>query len=310
MEFKHISVLLEESIDSLNIKEDGIYVDGTLGGGGHSEEILKRLSKKGKLISIDQDEDAIRHSSERLKKYENSIIVKNNFSNIKNILEDLNIEKVDGVLLDLGVSSYQLDNAKRGFSYNKDSEIDMRMDLSNDIDGKKVVNNYSEEELTSIFFEYGEEKFSKRIAKKIVESREIKEIESTLELSEIVKSVIPKSSYSYGDNPEKRVFQAIRIEVNAELKILKKAIEDIIDVTKKGGRVSIITFHSLEDRIVKETFKEKAIDCICPKAFPICVCNNKSKIKIITKKPIIPSKEELDENRRSHSSKLRVCEIK
>lgn len=308
LEFKHISVLLNESVDALNIKKDGIYADGTLGGGGHSEKILERLSGSGLLIGIDQDSEAICAAKKRLEKFTNVIYENTNFKNIKDILIRNSIENIDGAVLDLGVSSYQLDNADRGFSYIADSRLDMRMDLSSELDAYKVVNTYSEENLAKIFFEYGEEKFSRRIASQIVKTRGEKPIETTLELSELVKKCIPQKTVKKGSHPAKRVFQAIRIEVNGELAILESALNDFFDVLKPGGRLAVISFHSLEDRIVKNTFASLAKGCVCPKDFPVCVCGKKPRGKIITRKAVVPSDDEIDRNKRSKSSKLRVIE--
>ena len=308
MEFKHVSVLLNECIEGLNIKDNGIYVDGTLGGGGHSSEILKKLSDKGLLIGIDQDRDALKAASARLQNYKNVKYVHNNFYNVDSILNELGIEKIDGMLMDLGVSSYQLDTGDRGFSYMQDAPLDMRMNRDNSLSAYEVVNNYDEEELYRIIRDYGEEKFAKRIARFIVEKREEKNIETTLELVEIIKAAIPAKARREGPHPAKRTFQAIRIEVNSELSILNKAIEDGVNRLNKGGRMAIITFHSLEDRIVKLKFKELATACTCPKEFPICICGVKAKVKIISRKAIEPSKEEVDENPRSRSAKLRVIE--
>ncbi len=308
MKFSHKSVLLDETIESLNIKEDGIYVDGTLGGGGHSYEILKRLGPKGRLIGIDQDEDAIKAASERLKEFEDKLtIVKSNYCNIKQVLEDLNIEKVDGILLDIGVSSYQLDNLERGFSYKSDAPLDMRMDKSASLSAKEVINEYDETELFKVIKNYGEEKFAKNIAKHIVLARKEKAIETTGELIEIIKASIP-AKLQTGGHPAKRTFQAIRIEVNKELEVLENTIDTMIDFLKDGGRLSIITFHSLEDRIVKNKFRDNEDPCTCPKDFPVCVCGKKSKGKVITRKPIVPSDTEISENKRAKSSKLRVFE--
>lgn len=308
MEFKHVSVLLNECIEGLNIKENGIYVDGTLGGGGHSSEILKNLSGDGLLIGIDQDKDALKAAGLRLQNFNNVKFVHSNFYNIDSILNNLQIEKIDGMLMDLGVSSYQLDTGDRGFSYMQDAPLDMRMNRENSLSAYEVVNNYEEEEIYRIIRDYGEEKFAKRIARFIVENREKKPIETTLELVEIIKSAIPAKARREGPHPAKRTFQAIRIEVNSELSILNKAIEDGINRLNKGGRMAIITFHSLEDRIVKLKFKELATACTCPKEFPICVCGGKAKVKIITRKAIEPSKEEVEENPRSRSAKLRIVE--
>ena len=308
MEFKPVSVLLNECIDNLNRKENGIYVDGTLGGGGHSLEILKKLSKDGLLIGIDQDEDALKAAKNRLQNFDNVKYVHSNFYNVESVLNNLEIEKIDGILMDLGVSSYQLDTCERGFSYMQDAALDMRMNRENPLSAYNVVNEYEEEELFRIIKDYGEEKFAKRIARFIVENREKKPIETTLELVEIIKAAIPAKARREGPHPAKRTFQAIRIEVNSELSILNKTIEDAVNKLNKGGRVAIITFHSLEDRIVKLKFKELATSCTCPKEFPICVCGGKAKVKIISRKAIEPSKEEVLENPRSRSAKLRVIE--
>ena len=308
MEFNHVSVLLNECLEGLNIKENGIYVDGTLGGAGHSSEILKRLSKEGRLIGIDQDTDALKAAKERLKDYSNVTFVHSNFSNIENVLNNLNIDGVDGILMDLGVSSYQLDEGERGFSYMKDAPLDMRMNRENDFSAYNVVNEYSEEDLYRIIRDYGEEKFAKRIASFIVENRQEKNIETTLELVEIIKNAIPTKARREGPHPAKRTFQAIRIEVNSELSILNKTIEDGVEKLNKGGRMAIITFHSLEDRIVKNKFRDLAVSCRCPKEFPVCVCGEKAKVKIISRKAIEPTKEEVEINPRSRSAKLRVIE--
>lgn len=308
MEFKHISVLLNESVDALCVKKDGIYADGTLGGGGHSEKILEKLGKDGMLVGIDQDIEAIGAAKKRLERFSNVIFENTNFKNIKQILEKNHISAIDGAVLDLGVSSYQLDNAERGFSYIADAALDMRMDKTSPVSAYDVVNTYSEDELAKIFFEYGEEKFSKKIAKEIVIRRQNKNIETTLELSNLIKDVIPPKFVQKGSHPAKRVFQAIRIEVNGELRILEDAINDFFDSLKKGGRLAVISFHSLEDRIVKNTFLNLAKGCICPKDFPVCVCNNKPKGKIITRKPVLPDDEEINMNKRAKSSKLRIIE--
>ena len=308
MEFNHVSVVLNECLEGLNIKENGIYVDGTLGGAGHSSEILKRLSNEGRLIGIDQDTDALKAAKERLKDYSNVTFVHSNFSNIENVLNNLNIDGVDGILMDLGVSSYQLDEGERGFSYMKDAPLDMRMNRENDFSAYNVVNEYSEEDLYRIIRDYGEEKFAKRIASFIVENRQEKNIETTLELVEIIKNAIPAKARREGPHPAKRTFQAIRIEVNSELSILNKTIEDGVEKLNKGGRMAIITFHSLEDRIVKNKFRDLAVSCRCPKEFPVCVCGEKAKVKIISRKAIEPTKEEVEVNPRSRSAKLRVIE--
>lgn len=310
MEFNHVSVLLNECLEGLNIKENGIYVDGTLGGAGHSSEILKRLSKEGRLIGIDQDTDALKAAKERLKDYSNVTFVHSNFSNIENVLNNLNIDGVDGILMDLGVSSYQLDEGERGFSYMKDAPLDMRMNRENDFSAYNVVNEYSEEDLYRIIRDYGEEKFAKRIASFIVENRQEKNIETTLELVEIIKNAIPAKARREGPHPAKRTFQAIRIEVNNELGVINKMIDDAVSMMNKGGRICIITFHSLEDRIVKNEFKELSLSCVCPPELPICQCDKVSEVKVITRKPILPSKEEVEANPRSRSAKLRVAEKK
>ncbi|URZ06361.1 16S rRNA (cytosine(1402)-N(4))-methyltransferase RsmH [Clostridium felsineum] len=307
MEFNHVPVLLEETIENLDIKEDGIYVDCTLGGAGHSSEILKRLSDKGRLIGIDQDKDALKAASERLKDYKNFTFVHDNFSNIKSILEELRIDKIDGILADLGVSSYQLDEAERGFSYMNDAPLDMRMNRDNEFSAYDVVNVYDEEKLYSVIRNYGEEKFAKRIARFIVEKRSEGPINTTFELVEIIKAAIPAKFRRQGPHPAKRTFQAIRIEVNHELQILNKTIEDAVDKLEDGGRICIITFHSLEDRIIKNKYRELQDPCICPKDIPMCVCGKKPKIKIITRKPIEASSAELEYNPRSRSAKLRVA---
>mgnify|MGYP001340700958 CR=1 FL=1 len=308
MEFKHVSVLLNECLENLDIKKDGIYVDCTLGGAGHSYEILKRLSDNGRLIGIDQDMDAINAAKEKLHNYKNVTYVHDNFYNIENILEKLGIEGVDGILMDLGVSSYQLDQPERGFSYMHDAPLDMRMNRDDMKSAFDVVNNYDEDEIVRVIREYGEEKFAKRIAGFITDQRKIAPINTTFELVEIIKSAIPARFRRDGPHPAKRTFQAIRIEVNNELGILSKTIEDGIKKLNKGGRMDIISFHSLEDRIVKTKFKKLQDPCDCPKDFPICICGKKPKIKIITKKPIQAAEEELETNPRSRSAKLRVAE--
>jgi len=305
--FNHKSVLLEECINGLNIKPDGIYVDGTMGGAGHSSEIVKRLSSKGMLIGIDRDEDALSVAKERLKDYNNVKFVHGNHDDIKEILDELGIEKVDGILLDLGVSSYQLDERNRGFSYLGEARLDMRMDRSQKLDAEFVVNSYDEEELSKIFFEYGEEKFSRRVAKNIVEYRKNKRIETTAELVDIIEKSIPASCKNNG-HPAKRVFQAIRIEVNNEIKPLFDTVINSIDVLNNEGRLCIITFHSLEDRAVKNAMIEAAGKCTCPPGLPYCMCGAVSKGKIITRKPILPTDKEMEENSRSKSAKLRIFE--
>lgn len=309
MDFKHISVLLDETIDGLDIKPDGIYVDGTLGGGGHSYEILRKLSPKGRLIGIDQDGEALKAAGERLKKFENQItLVRSNYCEIDKVLKELNVEKVDGILLDIGVSSYQLDNLERGFSYKSDAPLDMRMDTRQELTAADVVNTYSENELFKIIKDYGEDKFAKNIAKHIVLARKEKPLETTKELSEVIKRAIPMKVQAKGGHPAKKTFQAIRIEVNQELTVLKESIDKMIDLLKPNGRICIITFHSLEDRIVKTKFRENENPCTCPPNFPVCVCGKKSKGKVITRKPIIPSEDEIEENKRAKSSKLRIFE--
>ncbi|SDK40238.1 16S rRNA (cytosine(1402)-N(4))-methyltransferase RsmH [Natronincola ferrireducens] len=309
MEFQHTSVLLEECIENLNIKEDGIYVDGTLGGGGHSKEIAKSLGKKGLLIGIDQDTNAINAATKRLQEYTCNIkLIHNNFRNLEEVLQNLQVNKIDGILMDLGVSSHQLDEAERGFSYMQDAALDMRMDASNPLTAKDVVNQYSQEELARIMWQYGEEKWAKRIAEFIVNHRRQEEIKTTYELVDIIKRAIPKGARREGAHPAKRTFQAIRIEVNQELDIIEETIKIATNYLNEGGRICIITFHSLEDRIVKNTYRELNDPCTCPPQFPICQCGNKKQLKIITRKPIIPTKEELEKNPRSRSAKLRVAE--
>lgn len=305
MEFNHKSVLLKETVDGLSIKKNGIYIDGTIGGAGHSLEILKRIGEKGLLIGIDRDEEAICVAREKLKSFKNVIFVHDNHDNIGNILENLNVEGVDGILLDLGVSSYQLDERNRGFSYIGDATLDMRMDKSQELNAKIVVNTYSEERLVQILWEYGEEKFSKRIAKKICEARKDNPIETTFDLVKIIESSIPKNKEGH---PAKRTFQAIRIEVNNEIRPLYNTVINSINCLNNGGRLCIITFHSLEDRAVKNAFKDAMGKCTCPPGLPYCVCGSKSYGKIITKKPILPGAEEIKQNARSKSAKLRIFE--
>lgn len=308
MEFKHISIMAEECMKGLNIKEDGIYVDCTLGGGGHSSFILKNLSAKGRLIGIDQDMEAINAAKERLKAYENVTYVNDNFKNIKYILQNLNIDKVDGILADLGVSSYQLDNAERGFSYMNDAPLDMRMNRDERVSAYEVVNTYSEADLEKVIRDYGEEKFARRIASFIVERRKVKNIETTFELVDVIKAAIPAKARREGPHPAKRTFQAIRIEVNKELEILGKFVEDAAEMMNSRGRIAIITFHSLEDRIIKTKYRQLENPCTCPSEFPVCQCGKKPIVKIITKKPIEPADEEIEVNPRSRSAKLRVAE--
>ncbi len=309
MEFRHISVLLNESVEGLNIKPDGIYADGTLGGGGHSSLICSKLSEKGRLIGIDRDTDALCAAGERLSGYSCKVdLCHSNFFNIKDVLKENKVDALDGAILDLGVSSYQLDTAERGFSYNADARLDMRMDKSAAFDAYTLVNTYEEKRLADIIFKYGEERYARRIAKAICSRRETAPIETTLELSDIIKSAFPASE-RYGDkHPAKRTFQAIRIEVNGELEGLEGAITDFVDSLKPGGRLAIITFHSLEDRIVKNTFAEMLKGCTCPKDFPVCVCGGKPTIKLINKKPVLAGDDELESNFRAHSAKLRIAE--
>ena len=308
MEFHHISVLLNECIDNLNITPDGIYVDGTMGGGGHSLEIAKRLTT-GRVICIDQDPNAHQAAGKRLAEYKDRItFVRDNFGNIANILDSLGIEKIDGMLLDIGVSSHQLDEAERGFSYQQDAPLDMRMNPDRPFSAYDVVNGYDEDELDRVIFTYGEERWARRIAQFIVKEREAKPIETTGELVDIIKKAVPKGARKDGPHPAKRTFQAIRIEVNGELEVLQRAIDDVAARLAVGGRLCIITFHSLEDRIVKEAFRKQENPCICPPQFPVCVCGKKPLGRVITRKPILPSKEELEENPRSRSAKLRVLE--
>ena len=309
MEFKHKSVLLYETVDELNIKPDGIYVDGTLGGGGHSYEIAKRLSGGGRLIGIDQDEDAIKAAGKRLEPYMDRVtIVRNNYCNMDKVLDELGIDKVDGIMLDLGVSSYQLDAADRGFTYNVDTALDMRMDQRQEITAKDIVNEYSEFDLYRIIRDYGEDKFAKNIAKHIVAARQEKPIETTFELNDIIKAAIPMKVRATGGHPSKRTYQAIRIELNKELEVLENSIDMMIDRLKPEGRLCIITFHSLEDRIVKTRFRNNENPCTCPPSFPACVCGKVPKGRVITRKPVVPTDEEVNENSRSKSSKLRVFE--
>lgn len=310
MIFGHKSVLLEETIESLNIKPDGVYVDGTLGGGGHAYEVCRRLGEGGRLIGIDQDADAIAAASERLKEFGDKVtIVRSNYENIEGVLRELGIGEVDGIYLDLGVSSYQLDTADRGFTYREeDAPLDMRMDQRNTETAKDIVNNYTESELFHIIRDYGEDRFAKNIAKHIVRARQEKEIETTGELTEIIKAAIPAKVRATGGHPAKRTFQAIRIELNKELEVLENSIDTMTELLAPGGRLSIITFHSLEDRIVKNRFRTNENPCTCPPDFPVCMCGKKSRGRVVTRKPILPSEEELSENKRSKSAKLRVFE--
>lgn len=308
MEFAHKSIMLEETIESLSIKPDGIYVDGTLGGAGHSLEIVKRL-KGGRLIGIDQDGDAIAAAGKRLAAYEDrTTIVRSNYAQMKKVLQDLSISHVDGILLDLGVSSYQLDNAERGFTYREDVPLDMRMDLRQEKTARDIVNTYSEKELFHIIRDYGEDKFAKNIAKHIVQARQKEPVETTGQLIAIIKGAIPMKVRATGGHPAKKTFQAIRIELNHELDVLKNHLEEMVDLLNDGGRLCVITFHSLEDRIVKNIFRTCENPCICPPGFPVCTCGRVSRGKVITRKPIIPGEKELEENSRAKSAKLRVFE--
>ena len=308
MDFSHKSVLLNETIEGLNVRKGKIYLDGTLGGAGHSYEILKKLHGSGLLIGIDQDQEALKAARERLSEFKNVEYFNLNYIDFEKALDELGIEKIDGVLLDIGISSYQFDNPERGFSYRFDAPLDMRMDKSLEISAKDIVNTYSEDEIAEIIREYGEEKWASRISKFIVQERKNKKIDTTFELVEIIKNAIPAGARRNGPHPAKRTFQALRIEVNKELDVLKNSIDKFVHRLNPGGRIAIITFHSLEDRIVKNSFKYLEKDCICPPTSPICTCNKKREIKIITRKPITASEEELKENNRSHSAKLRIAE--
>ena len=309
MKFNHTSVLLQETIDGLTIRPDGVYVDGTLGGGGHSYEIASRLSDRGQLIGIDQDEAAITAAGERLKEFgDRVIIVRSNYRNTKSILQSLQIEKIDGMMLDLGVSSYQLDTEERGFSYRYDAPLDMRMDKRQTLTARDIVNGYSEMELFRVIRDYGEDKFAKNIAKHIVAARQQSPIETTGQLNEIIKAAIPAKMRAEGGHPSKRTYQAIRIECNKELEVLRDSLEELIGLLNPGGRLCIITFHSLEDRIVKSAFKKAENPCTCPPSFPVCVCGKVSQGKVITNKPILPGEEELERNSRAKSAKLRIFE--
>ena len=310
MAFKHYSVLLTETIENLNIRPDGIYVDGTLGGGGHALEVVKQLSGQGRFYGIDQDDAAITAAGERLSAYQDKItLIRSNYCHMQTVLNERGVEKVDGIVLDLGVSSYQLDTEERGFSYRFDTELDMRMDRRQSLTAKDIVNGYPEMELFRIIRDYGEDQFAKNIAKHIVKAREEKTIETTGELNEIIKAAIPAKMRQNG-HPSKKTFQAIRIECNRELEVLRDSLDSMMEMLNPGGRLCIITFHSLEDRIVKSAFKKQENPCTCPPEFPVCVCGKKPLGKAITKKPILPSAKELDENSRSKSAKLRVFEKK
>lgn len=307
MEFEHTSVLLKETIDNLQIRPDGVYVDGTLGGGGHSYQIASALTDGGRLIGIDQDEAAIEAAGQRLAPYRDRVtLIRDNYCNATQVLRQIGIEKVDGIVLDLGVSSFQLDNSERGFSYRYDTALDMRMDLRQSLTAKDIVNEYTETELYRVIKDYGEEQFAKNIAKHIVRARQEKPLETTGELNEIIKEAIPARMRATGGHPSKRTFQAIRIECNRELEVLKDSLDSLIDLLNPGGRICIITFHSLEDRIVKTAFRRNENPCTCPPDFPVCVCGQVSKGKVISRKPIIPSGEELAVNKRAKSAKLRV----
>lgn len=307
MEFKHTSVLLKETIENLDIKPEGIYVDGTLGGGGHASEVAARLQGAGRLIGIDQDADAIEAAGKRLMPYgERVTLIRDNYSNMRQALKRIGVEQVDGIVLDLGVSSFQLDNVERGFSYKYDTDLDMRMDTRQSLSAKEIINAYSESDLYRIIRDYGEEQFARNIAKHIVQARMDKPVETTGQLCEIIKAAIPARMRATGGHPAKRTFQAVRIECNRELEVLKDSLDDLIDMLRPGGRLCIITFHSLEDRIVKSAFRKNENPCTCPPDFPVCVCGQVSKGKVITRKPILPSREEVAANKRAKSAKLRV----
>ncbi len=309
MEFQHISVLLNETVDSLNVKPDGVYVDGTLGGGGHALEICKRLGPHGRLIGIDQDMDAVRAAGERLKDYADKVtIVHSNYQDIDSVLRELSVSGVDGIVLDLGVSSYQLDNAERGFTYREDTLLDMRMDRSQTMTARDIVNGYSEQELFRVIRDYGEDSFAKNIAKHIVRARQDKPIETTGELNDIIRAAIPAKVRQNGGHPSKKTFQAIRIELNRELFVLEQSLNNMIELLNPGGRLAVITFHSLEDRIVKNIFRKNMNPCICPPEFPICTCGRVPAGRVITRKPILPDENEIQSNKRAKSSKLRVFE--
>ncbi|MCM1144819.1 MAG: 16S rRNA (cytosine(1402)-N(4))-methyltransferase RsmH [Blautia sp.] len=309
MEFKHTSVLLEETIEGLRVKPDGIYIDGTLGGGGHSYRIASKLQENGRLIGIDKDSEAIEAAKERLAPFGDKVtIVRDNYCNMRHVLQNMGIYKVDGIVLDLGVSSYQLDNADRGFSYQYDAFLDMRMDQRQSISAKEIVNDYPETELYHVIKDYGEEQFAKNIAKHIVAARKDKPIETTGQLNEIIKAAIPAKMRATGGHPSKRTFQAIRIECNKELEVLKDSLDDFIELLNPGGRLCVITFHSLEDRIVKNAFRRNENPCTCPPDFPVCVCGKTSQGKAVFRKPVLPSEEEIKENKRAKSAKLRIFE--
>lgn len=309
VEFVHKSVLLNETIDLLNVREGGIYVDGTIGGAGHSCEILKRIGNDGLLIGIDQDTNALKKADSVLSRIgSNYKLFHSNYKNFEDILNELNIDKVDGILLDLGVSSYQFDEGSRGFSYNYDARLDMRMDTTSNLSAWEIVNEYSKEELTNIIKDYSEERFASKIADNIVKKRNIKSIDTTFELVEVIKEAIPLKFRVKGGHPAKKTFQALRIETNDELGVLRSALDSMINRLNKNGRIAIISFHSLEDRIVKETFKYRFLDCVCPPESPVCTCDKKREVEIITRKPVVATEKELKENNRAHSAKLRVAE--
>ncbi len=309
MAFKHTSVLLKETVDGLNVRPDGIYADATLGGGGHAYEVCGRLNDKGRFIGIDQDEDAVAAAGERLKEFgEKVTIIRSNYRDMKPRLHELGIDKVDGIVIDLGVSSYQLDTAERGFSYRADAPLDMRMDRRQKMTARDIVNDYSESELYRVIRDYGEDRFARNIAKHIVAEREKVPIETTEQLNEIIRHAIPMKIRKTSGHPSKRTFQALRIELNHELDILRDSLDDMIDMLNPGGRICIITFHSLEDRIVKSAFRKNEDPCICPSHFPVCVCGKAPKGKVVTRKPILPGEEELKSNSRSKSAKLRIFE--
>lgn len=311
MEFKHVSVLLHETVDGLQVKPDGVYVDGTLGGGGHSYEICKHLDSEGRLIGIDQDAEALNAAKKRLGEFsDRTIFVKSNYGQMGDVLKQQGIDKVDGIVLDLGVSSYQLDNAERGFSYMEDAPLDMRMDREQNISARDIINQYTEGDLFRIIKEYGEERFAKSIARNICKQREDKPIETTFELVDVIRRSMPAKARNAKGHPAKRTFQAIRIECNHELEVLRETLDEMVDLLNDGARISIITFHSLEDRIVKTKFRQWENPCTCPPDFPVCVCGKRSKGKVITRKPIFPSGKELEENTRAKSAKLRIFEKK
>lgn len=309
MEFKHVSVLLHETVAGLQVKPSGIYVDGTLGGGGHSYEICKQLDSEGRLIGIDQDADALKAAGKRLEQFKDKVtLCKSNYEQMREVLQELGIEEVDGIVLDLGVSSYQLDEAERGFSYMEDAPLDMRMDRDQTMTARDIINEYPEGELFRIIKEYGEERYAKSIAKNICKRRQQNPIETTFELVDVIRGSMPAKARNAKGHPAKRTFQAIRIECNRELEVLRETLDYMVDLLKDGGRISIITFHSLEDRIVKTSFRKYENPCTCPPDFPVCVCGKKSKGRVVTRKPILPSEEELEQNTRSKSAKLRIFE--